>query len=616
MAPLYDKQMKVLVVEDDVIDSSAIERQLTDAPITIADLCLVTSLDQALAALSLEKYDVVLLDLNLPDSNGPETLLRIHTQFSDVAIIVVTVEGGGDLGLEAVSQGAQDYLVKGEFGVQSLTKSLCNACQRNRIMEAMYHEKGKAEAANRKLEEANRRLQGMIETATGLAEEAVAANKAKSLFLANMSHELRTPMNAIMGFAELLCETDLTEAQANHLRFIKTASVGLLKLLNNVLDLARMEANTCTVSLRPCNLRDVVLAVSGALRPDAETRGITLIIKLADTLPETIETDAEGLRRCLLNLIGNAIKFTHEGLVRVVVRAEPDPGPQCICFDIEDTGIGISEENQGLIFEAFVQADDENTRKYDGAGLGLTVALRKARLLGGSLTVSSRPGQGSTFSLRIPVTPGSVVSDIESNPPRPLEEEGGAGGEATGACDDAERGKVPSSALSDRQEHSAHRLEQTPERQDKVPKGDGVAVVQDVSGPLLEKTENSPVDLGSPSLASFGDRTVRELVATFLTESESLMACLRNATRREDLAAAKSWAQKLGGLAQSVAAQALAHELRQLGQAARAEDPVAMTARIENVEKEMNRVITLFSDADWIQRLRSKRRGIASEYTP
>ncbi len=126
-----------------------------------------------------------------------------------------------------------------------------------------------------------------------------------------------------------------------------------------------------------------------------------------------------------------------------------------------------------------------------------------------------------------------------------------------------------------------------------------------VERPLFQMTEESPVDLGSPSLGSYSDRTLRDLVATFLTESQSLMACLRNAARRQDGSAMKSWAQQFGGLAQSVAAPGLAYAARQCGEAARAEDPVAVTVGIENIGKEMNRVITLFSHADWTLRLRS-----------
>ena len=324
--------------------------------------------------------------------------------------------------------------------------------------------------------------------------------------------------------------------------------------LNNVLDLARMEADTCTVTPRPCNVRDVLLAVEGSLRPEAYARGISLQIKCEDTLPETIGTDSEGLRRCLLNLIGTAIKLTHEGLVRVVVSAEPDRDPRHLRLDVENTGIGISQEKQKLIFEAFVQVDGESTLRHDGAGLGLTVARRMAHLLGGGLTVSSGLGQGPTFTLRVPVAPATV-------------------------------------------------------RQETVRKGNEATVARKVERPLMQMTEESPIDLASPPLGSYSDRTLRGLAATFLTESQSLMACLRNAARRQDSAAVKSWAQQFGGLAQSVAAQGLAHAARQCGQAVCAEDPVAVTVGIENIEKEMNKVITLFSDADWILRLRSVRHG-------
>jgi PAS domain S-box-containing protein len=268
--------------------------------------------------------------------------------------------------------------------------------ERKRAEEALRRAKGETEAANCRLEQA-------IRHAELLAEEATVASRAKSEFLANMSHEIRTPMNAILGFGEILSGEPLTAEQKEYVRIMKESGMGLLRLIDEILDFSKIEAGKLNIVVGFCSTEDLLRSVEGLLAPSAAAKGLRFEFRKAEGLPPLLSTDADRLRQCLVNLVGNAIKFTERGHVRIGAGPASVEGRPCVRFDIEDTGIGIPRDRQDILFMPFTQADGSTTRKFGGTGLGLAITRKLAGLLGGAISLSSEEGKGSVFSLTVPV---------------------------------------------------------------------------------------------------------------------------------------------------------------------------------------------------------------------
>ena len=239
-----------------------------------------------------------------------------------------------------------------------------------------------------------------------LAKEAAeAANTAKSEFLANMSHEIRTPMTSILGYSELLLEQELPESERReYLTVVHRNGTALLRLLSDILDLSKIEAGRLEVERLPVSPWGVVGEVLDLLRMRAEEKGLTLVAESCGALPATVRSDPVRLRQILVNLVGNAIKFTEQGGVRIEVWLVPGE-PARMCFAVEDTGIGIEPRALAQIFEPFSQADTSHTRRFGGSGLGLAICRRLADLLGGHVNVDSQPGRGSRCVLSLGLDP-------------------------------------------------------------------------------------------------------------------------------------------------------------------------------------------------------------------
>lgn len=253
-----------------------------------------------------------------------------------------------------------------------------------------------------KLKNVNRQLMMSAERASLMAKQANDANRAKSEFLANMSHEIRTPMNAIIGFSELLAEEDLTDQQHMFVKTVLNSGRGLLELINDILDFSKIEAGKLKTEIVEVELEPFLSELDSFMRPLTLEKKLKFEILRCCPLPVMIHTDPVRVRQCLINLVGNAIKFTDKGHVFVNIDVERIDETDYLRFDVEDTGVGIPPEKQALIFEAFTQADGSTTRKFGGTGLGLTITRQLAGLLGGSLRLKSEMGKGSVFTLRIP----------------------------------------------------------------------------------------------------------------------------------------------------------------------------------------------------------------------
>ena len=266
----------------------------------------------------------------------------------------------------------------------------------------------KLQKANDMLEEkVNERTRELIATNIELSkskEKAEEANRAKSLFLANMSHEIRTPMNAVLGFTEVLEKSGLNEQQTGFLKSIQAGGKSLLSLINDILDLSKIEAGKMKMEFEKVYIRQVLEEVKQVLFMSAKNKGISLSLVVDESVPEAIMTDELRLRQILLNLINNAIKYTREGSVEVSAEYNiftENEVFSSLKISVKDTGIGIPENDQKNIFKIFEQQDNQSTREYGGAGLGLAISTRLAERLNAQITVESKKGKGSCFELLI-----------------------------------------------------------------------------------------------------------------------------------------------------------------------------------------------------------------------
>jgi len=358
----------ILVVDDNEMNRDMLSRRLERRGYKVS---LAEDGRRALYKIAREPFDLVLLDVMMPGLSGVEVLTKLRERFSigELPVIMVTAKGDSDDLVGAFKLGANDYITKPVDFPVALAR-----VQTQLRLKSLQDELAKA----------------------GVAAEA--ASRAKSEFLASMSHEIRTPLNAVLGYAELLEETGLDEEQAGYVRVLRAGGDALLSLINDILDLSKIEAGGLELESIDFDLSDLVEKTRAIMSVRTDEKGLGLECRIAEDVPTWLAGDPTRLRQIIINLIGNAAKFTESGSVTLRVETDPEgAAPPHLRFSVDDTGIGIPADKLDSVFEKFTQASSDTTRKYGGTGLGLPICKRLAEMMGGRMWVESEAGKGSSF---------------------------------------------------------------------------------------------------------------------------------------------------------------------------------------------------------------------------
>lgn len=499
-------QISILVIEDNPADQELLVENLQNTNLSISDIKTADRLSDAITLLRQQAFSLIFLDFYLPDSSGMESFTVLSKENSKIPVVILSGLSDTELSLNAISLGAQDFLIKGDYTEQSLEKAVRYSIERKKNLEIIEENNERHNTISKatndiiwdwnlitnkvlwtgqglksyipediaikdipddflikglhpeertnvidsldtvissggstwqcdhrflrndgtyahmntrgyvSVDEANKpvRIIGSMQDITqrknaeleliSAKMEAVEARKSQEQFLANMSHEIRTPMNGIIGMVQLIGGTNLSNEQKEYVETIKESASNLLVIINDILDFTKIVAGKVLIEQIDYNFRDAINNSIKIILFKAEEKGISLTSEIDKKIPPVLTGDPVRLNQILINLVGNAIKFTEKGEVKVNVKLLEEDGENVkLEFAVSDTGIGIALDKLNSVFESFTQESSSTTRKYGGTGLGLTITKQLIELQGGSITVYSKPGIGSTFTFSLPL---------------------------------------------------------------------------------------------------------------------------------------------------------------------------------------------------------------------
>ena len=508
--------ISILIIEDSPADQLLLELHLSETNLQVGEVVTVSTIEEATVLLRQQTFSLVFLDFFLPDSSGLQSFIELSHVNAKTPVIILSGLNDTELSIKAISVGAQDFLIKGEYTVQMLEKAVRYSIERKKNLElieennerhdiiskatndiiwdwdlltnkvrwygqglknylpadlhensvphdfwarGLHPEEKKAtilklqraivngggawEGDNRFLrndgtyahintrgyivsnsEKKATRMIGCMQDITDRKNaeiearqarvDAEEARKTQEQFLVNMSHEIRTPMNGVIGMAQLLAGTELTKEQREFVETITESAGNLMVIINDILDLTKIVAGKITIDKVDYVFSDIVKNSVQITRLKAEEKGIKLNTRIDKDIHPVLFGDPFRLNQILVNLLGNAIKFTERGEVNISVNLlEDDATMVKLQFSIQDTGIGIEESKLETIFERFTQASSDTTRKYGGTGLGLTITKQLIELQDGAIHVTSKAGVGSTFTFTLPILKGNSASLVD-----------------------------------------------------------------------------------------------------------------------------------------------------------------------------------------------------------
>jgi signal transduction histidine kinase len=399
--PHGDRAAMVLLVDDQIMVAEAIRRCLANQPNIDFHYCL-----DPIAAIRLANQiqpTVILQDLIMPGIDGLTLVrqFRANPTTKDTPIIVLSTKEEPLVKGQAFAAGANDYLIKLPDKIELIA--------RIRYHSKAYLSQVQRDEAYRALRQSQQQLMDSNTALLSLNQKLEEATRAKSEFLAHMSHEIRTPMNGVIGMTALLSASELSEEQRDFVETIRISGDSLLTIINDILDFSKIESGQLDIEKHPFDLRVCVSEALDLLALRAREKNLALNCHISDNVPGTLIGDVTRVRQILVNLVGNAIKFTACGEVSVTVSQEEgfdgkprnNPGKVHLHFAVRDTGIGIPGDKLDRLFKSFSQVDSSTTRKYGGTGLGLAICERLTSLMGGDIWVESASGQGSTFHFTV-----------------------------------------------------------------------------------------------------------------------------------------------------------------------------------------------------------------------